>query len=199
MRRFAPVRALIVFVTLCAPAAGAVAPGTVPVMTPAAESVSTTHHSLAEARSYIVGRWTSGPNSYTRWQRIQITGSHKDLCFNFYDIDDVMHQYVDPTKAQPATALRVLVGCPQSAGAAAVPSITPRSWYNPFSWDWGHIMSSTWNAIWDNCLKGATEGVVGTASGTTIVNLLARGGKVFVGPYGYAAIAIGGCVVNLAW
>jgi len=28
-----------------------------------------------------------------------------------------------------------------------------------------------------------------------MVNLIARGGKVLVGPYGYAAIAIGGCIV----
>jgi hypothetical protein len=69
---------------------------------------------------------------------------------------------------------------------------------NTLTWI-GGTSSSAWNAIWDNCLSGATAGVVGTASGTTIINLLARGGKIFVGPAGYAAIAIGGCVVNLLW
>jgi hypothetical protein len=77
--------------------------------------------------------------------------------------------------------------------------ITPNSWFNPFSWDWGHILSATWNEIRNNCLSGAAQGVVGTASGTTIVNLPARGGKITPGPGGYAAIAIGGCVVSMLW
>ncbi len=201
--RAAVLGALLSLVLALGPAPGGVAGAAVP----AAAAATTTHHSVAAARAYIVGKWTSGPNSYTKWQRIQITGSHQDPCFDFFDIDDVMHQYVDPTSPPstrpvgPRQQGGIPADCPQGVPTAVpgVGRVVPLSWYNPFSWDWGHILSSTWNTIWDNCLKGATEGVVGTASGATIVNLLARGGKVFVGPYGYAAIAVGGCVVNMAW
>lgn len=77
--------------------------------------------------------------------------------------------------------------------------IKPLWRYNPFSWDRGHIPGSTWSALWNTCLSGAGSGVVGTASGTLAVNLLARGGLLVIGPQGYAAIAIGGCVVSLIW
>jgi hypothetical protein len=57
-------------------------------------------------------------------------------------------------------------------------------WYNPGSWNWGHMLGSTWNGIRNNCAKGAVPGVVGTASGALIANLIVRGGAVFVGPQG---------------
>ena len=40
------------------------------------------------------------------------------------------------------------------------------------------------------------KGIVGTAGSTLLVNLAPRGGAVFVGPWGYAAIAIGDCIAQ---
>jgi hypothetical protein len=79
---------------------------------------------------------------------------------------------------------------PRGAAAGTVVRV-PLSWYNPFSWNWGHVLGKIWNAVWNNCLSGAAQGIVGTASGTLAVNLIARGAKVVVGPSGYAVIAIG--------
>jgi hypothetical protein len=192
--------------------------------TPPADAATKHHHTVAQAVTYLKGKWTTGPNTYTKWQRIQLTGFVKgwDCVHNRYawNPQDVMHQYRNPTTApalpsaavaRAATgglpALVHLNGEAAPATTCTIPpgvvsrdaSIHPDSWYNPASWNWGHILSKTWNAIWNHCLSGATQGVVGTASGTLVINLLARGGKVFVGPEGYAAIAIGGCVVNLVW
>jgi hypothetical protein len=44
-------------------------------------------------------------------------------------------------------------------------------------------------------LKGSLTGLVGAAGGTLMVNMIARAGKIVPGPYGYAAIAISGCLV----
>jgi hypothetical protein len=76
------------------------------------------------------------------------------------------------------------------------PVIGAYSWYNPASWDWGHIMGSAWNSFWDGCVRHGSKAVASTASVTVIVNLMARGGAIYVGPYGYAAVAVGGCLVN---
>lgn len=72
------------------------------------------------------------------------------------------------------------------------PVMQLNSWYNPASWDWGHILRTAWDAMWNGCLKGSVTGLVGSAAGTLMVNLIAGGGKEFVGPYGYTVIASAG-------
>jgi hypothetical protein len=168
------------------------------VAAPSAEATGT-QRSISWVRSYMVGKWTSGPNAATKWQRVQITGSHKDPCFNFYDIDDVMHQYVDPAvvTSQPRTATaadRAL-----RAASMVCPTVVAYSWFNPFSWDWGDILGDVWNTLWNSCLSGTAAGLVGTASGTLVWNLLARGAKLVPGAAGYATAAISGCVVKLVF
>jgi hypothetical protein len=120
-----------------------------------------------------------------------------------------MKQYPNPLVAspvtdqgRPTTTTGLSTGGTQpDATCQTVPlgMIQPDSWWNPASWSWGKILGNTWSAIWNNCLSGAVKGTVGTASGALIVNLILRGGKVFLGPEGYAAIAISGCVVDLLW
>ncbi|HET7174360.1 MAG TPA: hypothetical protein VFI30_08860 [Nocardioidaceae bacterium] len=72
-------------------------------------------------------------------------------------------------------------------------------WWAPWTWNWRAILGTFWNSFMSKCLSGAIRNIVGVMSGTLIVNLLARAGKVFIGPYGYAALAVGGCIVNLAF
>ncbi|UQX88734.1 hypothetical protein M6D93_01725 [Jatrophihabitans telluris] len=76
-------------------------------------------------------------------------------------------------------------------------AIYPQSWWNPGSWDWGSILGSVWDGLWNKCAKGALTGVVGNASGSVIRKLVVRGARVYVGWQGYAVLAISGCVVNL--
>lgn len=159
---------------------------------------ATTHHTVAQFQTFMKGQWSDGPNQYTNWQRVQITGSHKDPCFNYYDTDDVMHQYANPALAVHNAPADPAAACPVAARVGGVP-VMMASWYNPFSWDWGHILSSIWNTIWDNCLKGATTGLVGTATGKTIFNLLTKGAKFEVGPGGWVVLGIGGCIASISW
>ena len=75
-------------------------------------------------------------------------------------------------------------------------------WANPFAWDWGHILSDAWNALWSKCIGGAAPDVGKLAIGTFATNLIAkgllqRGAAIFVGPEGYAALAIGDCLFTL--
>lgn len=137
------------------------------------------HPTLSQAKSGFVGR-SLGPNAYTSYGKYTITGW------------TVSGKYTVPVS-------KVIYVSPVVAPGYVASGMHPDSWYNPTTWDWGHILGSTWSAIWNNCLKGATAGVVGSASVTTATNLLARGGKLFVGPEGYAVIAFGGCVTNLVF
>lgn len=92
--------------------------------------------------------------------------------------------------------VRSAASCPscETVGADLVTPDGLPEWAKPWTWDWKHIMGETWDAIWNHCMSGSVKGVVGTAGSTLLVNLIADGGKVFIGPYGYAAIAIGGCI-----
>jgi hypothetical protein len=166
------VMAMIVALSLAGPASAA-QPSQVP---PSGQY----HPTLAQVKAGEQGR-VLGPNAYTQYGRATIAGW------------SVSGKY---TRVSLKTAYVSPLGVRLNPGSGLA---TPNSWYNPGSWDWGHILGSTWNGIWNNCAKGSLTGVVGTASGTLIVNLLVRGGAVFVGPEGYAAIAIGGCVVNLVF
>jgi hypothetical protein len=67
------------------------------------------------------------------------------------------------------------------------------SWWNPLTWNWGNILGAVWGEM-EKCMKGAAAGWMPVVTGTTAVNMLFRAGKVYVGPYGYAAIGVGGCL-----
>jgi hypothetical protein len=135
------------------------------------------HPTVAQLKASELAK-SVGPSRYTQYGRTTISGW------------TVSGKY---TKA----VLKAVYVSPAGLRTVSKTVVVPNSWYNPGSWDWGHILGATWSAIWNNCAKGAVTGVVGTASGAVIVNLIARGGVIFFGPGGYAAIAIGGCVVNL--
>jgi hypothetical protein len=137
------------------------------------------HPTLGQAESALKGQ-SVGPNSYTRFGKSTITGWKTSGKYTFA-ITKVTH--VSPAIA--AAALR-------TSGVLA-------SWWNPFSWDWGHILGSTWNAIWNNCMKGALAGVSLQATQSVAMKLIDRGARVFVGPSGYLSIAISSCVVAMVF
>lgn len=91
-------------------------------------------------------------------------------------------------------------GCPECAKASVLmESFGLRSWWNPFSWDWGNILGTTWSNL-KSCAKGALSGTIGTAGPTVGSNiLLSQAGKklIFIGPYGYAGVAGYGCVAAI--
>lgn len=177
-------------------------------------SASTTHHSVAGLIAHTTGK-TLGPNGYTDWGKATISSYS-----SYYDCNRhetywrrslSMKQYPNPLGVQavgaqtgPPITLSGGVSGPNSCPSGPVRMtlgpdgmMHPDSWYNPASWDWGGILGSVWDRVISRCLSGAQAGVVPAASGTLIVNIIARGGKVFVGPEGYAAIAVGGCVMGV--
>lgn len=111
----------------------------------------------------------------------------------------VLRARPDPVAVQgpvvPGQSRVAMRGAPVTLPGGQV--IYPDSWFNPLSWHWSNILGTVWNNIVLKCAKGAAKGLVGTASGTLITNLLIRGAKLYVGPYGYAAMAIGGCSVDV--
>lgn len=128
---------------------------------------------------------TLGPNYYTDYGKAVITGWPDRIANN--------------TKVSPSIKIT-------NSGSPVAPmnqrathyapdgSYHPDTWYNPFSWDWGHILGSMWQHLKD-CLSGAAGAFLPSMGGTLAVNLLIHGGpKLYVGPAGYAAIAVGGCL-----
>lgn len=207
-------RARVVLIATLAVAA------TVASSTTVAANATTTHHSVSSVISHVTGK-TLGPKQATDWGKATITGftsayncgNHKTywtakMSFKQYPNPLVARAHINlgSTLSRPMdgpSLVSLSVQCPIGVKTMSVVTpdgmMHPDSWYNPTSWDWGSILGATWNNIVKKCLGGAATGLVGTASGTLIVNLIARGGKVFVGPYGYAAIAVGGCVVAVAF
>ena len=116
---------------------------------------------------------------------------HKGASGRYTSVNDVYRDAPQPTLTRKqARELR------EEMIAAGISMNLP-SWANPLGWDWLGMIGWVWTTIIDKCLTGALQGVVGTASGTLIVNLMMRGAKLYVGPWGYAALAIGGCTVGL--
>ena len=77
-------------------------------------------------------------------------------------------------------------------------------WWNPFSWDWGKIIRTTFSAVRSaliRCGQGAFYGVLGFGIYTGSTNFMiekvsATTTKVWVGGvYGYIGTAIAGCVI----
>jgi|BarGraNGADG00212_1021973.scaffolds.fasta_scaffold59174_1 hypothetical protein len=92
-------------------------------------------------------------------------------------------------------------------GPSATPRVCPTEtgqvgplgadWWNPFSWNWDHILGTIWNDIVLKCLKGALAGSVGTASTQLATKLIQRVAYLKLGWQGYAVAAISGCVVSI--
>jgi len=128
--------------------------------------------------------------NYTKGKRI---GPSVDTGYGVFTITGF---YLDSTGGWVRTRSGVTYSDPRTL--AENPNlVTPDSWWNPTSWNWKHILGTAWDALWNKCLKGAVSGLLPSVGGTTMVNLIARGAKVVPGPYGYAAIAIGGCTASL--
>ena len=176
-------RTIAVLVAVLAVSIGLISPASAatPLGRPAHASPAATpppdpspYLTVAQVLAYATTK-SVGPSAYTGYGKETITGFYKNAAGNY-------HAHLSAvTKVNPTTPLVVS------------PDLT---WSNPFSWDWGHILGEAWDAIWQHCLKGAATGIVGRAAGALIANLIARGGAVFVGPWGYAAIGIGGCLVQ---
>lgn len=88
----------------------------------------------------------------------------------------------------------------RSATVRGPADVTPDSlpgWADPAHWHWSYILGKAWSDLWDGCVKGAVGGVIGIAGSTLAANLVARGGAVYLGPWGYAAIAVANCVIGV--
>lgn len=137
------------------------------------------HPTLAQAEAVLKGR-TVGPNTYTNFGKLTITGFVTSGKYTTARTSVVFVPPVMPMLTDPAP-------------------MRPGSWWNPTTWDWGHILGSTWNAVWNKCVVGAAKGVVGSGSVDIAGKLLARGGILTISPQGYLAIAIGGCFTTLVF
>lgn len=135
------------------------------------------HPTLAQAKTALKGK-SVGPNKYTSYGKATITG------------------WTTSGKYTKAVVKTVYFN-PALAMASSGNQMVPQSWYNPFSWDWGHILGSTWNAIWNNCAKGAVKGSVGGVTTDVAIKLINRGASLYVGPYGYLVLGISGCFATL--
>lgn len=130
--------------------------------------------SNANLFDWFEGHYT-GPSPRTEYGKSTITGSH-DCGVRHCATTDVTY---DP----PVGMKSMKSGC--------------GTWWWPPSWCWGDIFGAIWDFFLGPCLTGALDGFIGTASGQVIVNLLNRGGQVFVDTWGYVAIAFGNCVINV--
>lgn len=145
---------------------------------PATPASASTHHLTASRFvEWSTGR-TLGPSYWTGYGRAVVTGWPDRILRN--------------SKVRPA--VKITRGINPTTVTAGI--VRPDSWWNPTTWHWSQIFGSAWHWI-SKCLVGAEKGVVPSVGGVTAVNLLFRGAKLYVGPYGYAAIAVGGCLSNI--
>ena len=149
-----------------------------------------------------------GPNSYTRAEVGKITGYLKTVsCGGATAYAAKVSVTASPLRVTSATAKpdsTILPPCgisqntvhsPMLAGPDA--TMQPNSWWNPFSWNWKSIMGNVWNDIFVSCAEGATNGLVGGLVMNKAVPFILRGAEPEVGPSGYAALAVGGCLINI--
>jgi len=80
--------------------------------------------------------------------------------------------------------------------------VTADPWWNPFSWNWSKIGKAFISSL-TTCLGGAAKATLGIGAGTVTANVAAKivSGKLMVqvagGPWGYFAVAAGGCIYDL--
>lgn len=129
-----------------------------------------TYMSIAQAKALVTDRYL-GPNADTDFGRFHVTGFTGPGSTGYY------------TTASSLT----------NGGLTLAGPVSPNSWYNPSMWNWKHIFSTLFTWV-DGCVHGSVSGVIQTGSATLLVNLLAKGAKLYIGPYGYAALALGGCL-----
>jgi hypothetical protein len=183
------------------------------LLMPAQPAQAATHHTVSWWLAYEKGKYL-GPNADTSWGRMTITGFA--ACGGHYYKIYKITQYPNPTTAGSVDAGSVRAGSVRAgslgtgpvAPSAADPPATispsvcptgmhPDSWWNPFSWNWEHILGIIWNDIVAKCMRGALSGAVGTASTSLATKLIAKVATIKVGPQGYAIAAIAGCTVGL--
>jgi hypothetical protein len=135
--------------------------------------------------------YTDDP-TFFRWQRGHATGPSprtaygNDLITGFHDCGERHCPTTSLSYEPPAFGPRG--ARPHDCGAV---------WFEPWTYCWGDIFGAIWDYFLQPCLTGALDGFVGTASGQIIINILNRGGQVFMDPWGYVAVAFGSCIVNV--
>lgn len=147
--------------------------------------------SLATGLATMRGKYYGG-NAWTGYGRATINGFTRDAAGKY-------HRTLTMAYTGNTTIANGIKTGP-NVGPEAIhpgPIMGPNSWYNPGSWDWGHILGVTWSFLWNDCLKGAVGGDVGAVGTQLATELLIKGGLAITWQ-GYAAVAIGGCMANLA-
>lgn len=131
----------------------------------------------AQAEKALTDKYV-GPNSYTYWGRIHVYGFTAPNSSGYIAPMTTLTNGANPTMRP---------NMPMKGGL----------WYEPWTWDWDHIMGQIWDEIWNACVHSALSSVVGTAGTTLATNLLARGAKIVIGPEGYAYLAFGSCLAGI--
>ena len=134
-------------------------------------------HSVAYTKSYMTNRQV-GPSRFTNYGVAKITGWR---AYGDGDKPTLSMSYQPPTTAADSG------------------SVTPDSWWNPATWNWGAIMGVDWSDLFSKCLSGAAGGFLGKVAYDSVAkDLLVRGATV-ISWEEYAALAFGGCVVKMVF
>lgn len=146
-------------------------------------------------RKWALGR-ALGPIAATDYGKIKLTGftlTHTSA--KGYTTWKARTTITEGSKGGPSPLVRT-EAAHAIIGAMGAFGITVHldDWWNPFSWDWSDILGKIYKNFVLPCLSGATEAFLPTVTGTVAINLLFDGAKLYVGPYGYAALIVGGCV-----
>lgn len=134
----------------------------------------------------FTGRRTA-PSRYTAWGQLTITGmqpmrNHPRHLVMSYSIRDM-----NPMRMR--AVYHIGGRCPPGQ----------RCWYDPLSWDWQKILDGIWGNVVEPCVHGWRDGIVGSFSTTTAMNLFAYFGSVGdavaeITPWGFVGVQIAGCV-----
>lgn len=144
----------------------------------------------AAGESHVYGRYV-GPSAATYYGRATIKG--------FTTVNGKrkatlgLTQYPSPLigAAFPGT-----IGIPNT-GYGRPPTMSPDSWYQPWTWNWPKIIGTSWDYVWNGCLKGSLIGSMGAIGTQAAVGLLVRGASMFLGPEAVVAVAIGSCWADM--
>lgn len=170
-----------------------------------AASATATRHTLKGWHSILVGQHV-GPDADTHYQYSTITGFHSIAHTGGYLYDMNLHLTPSPY----ATVAWVGHGTPVSRDITIRSDGTVRdshtnqpilldSWYNPFSWNWSHILGKVLDLM-KECANGAAHGLVGSLSGPPIIAVLTRGAHIgATTPTAAATASLFGCLWGIYW